>query len=198
MPGRYFLNEPLAELATALDATCQTADPGPRPDAAPGETSAVLVDDPRRLIEMRWNMIMSGRVNARGRPVMETITNARSETLFTKSAFEGVRRAVLPVSGWYEWTGKKRRKTRWRMSPANGGRFLFAAIWDAWEAPGGIEVYQMATVTVEPNADVADYHHRMPALLSFEDLNDWFSGGNKRAMELLRPAERGTVLVAQA
>ena len=198
MPGRYFLNEPLVELASALGAACLLDDPGPRLDAAPDEVSAVLVDRPRRLIEMRWNMIMSGRVNARGRPVMETITNARSETLFAKSAFDGVRKAVLPVSGWYEWTGKKGRKTRWRMSPANAERFLFAAIWDVWLAPGGIEVFQMATVTVEPNIDVAAYHHRMPAILDPAELEDWFDGDDDRALALLRPAEAGTVMVEPA
>lgn len=198
MPGRYFLNETLEELASSLGAVCLLDDPGPRPDAAPGESSAVLVDGPRRLLNMRWNMIMSGRVNARGRPVMETITNARSETLFEKSAFDGVRRAVLPVSGWYEWTGGKGRKTRWKMSPANADRFLFAAIWDVWAAPGGIEVLQMATVTVEPNADVTRYHHRMPALLDVTVLDDWFSGDNDLASALLRPAEPETVLVEPA
>ena len=198
MPGRYYLTESLATLAEALEASSQLVDPGPRPDAAPGEIAVVLVDQPRRLIEMRWNMIMSGRVNARGRPVMETITNARSETLFEKSAFEGVRRAVLPVSGWYEWTGKKGRKSRWRMSPVNAERFLFAAIWDVWAAPGGLEVLQMATVTVEPNADVAEYHHRMPAILNPENLYDWFSGGVDQAKALLSPAEPGTVLVQSA
>ena len=198
MPGRYFLNEPLMGIAGDLKASCHLDDPGPRPDAAPGEMSAVLIDQPRRLIEMRWNMIMSGRVNARGRPVMETITNARSETLFAKSAFEGVRRAVLPVSGWYEWTGKKGRKTRWRLNPIHDKRFLFAAIWDVWAAPGGIEVFQMATVTVEPNADVADYHHRMPAILRQEDVDVWFAGSEEQALALLQPAARGVVSVQPA
>ena len=45
------------------------------------------------LTRMRWGMIPVGRVNARGRPVMETIVNARSETVFEKSAFQGVGRA---------------------------------------------------------------------------------------------------------
>ena len=57
---------------------------------------------------MRWGMIPVGRVNARGRPVMETIVNARSETLFEKTAFQGVARCLVPADGWYEWTGAVR------------------------------------------------------------------------------------------
>ena len=63
---------------------------------------------------------------------METIINARSETVFDKSAFEGVGRAVIPVDGWYEWTGEKRRKTAWRIfSGKDGSPLLFAAITDS-------------------------------------------------------------------
>ncbi len=121
MPGRVFLTAPLDAVAARLAADrAGLADPGPRLDAAPGElvTAVVGADGagPRRLSEMRWGMIPMGRTNARGRPVMETIVNARSETLFEKSAFEGLRRAILPVNGWYEWTGERRRKTRWEIS----------------------------------------------------------------------------------
>ena len=64
-----------------------------------------------------------GRTNARGRPVMETIVNARSETLFAKSAYRRTsRRCLMPVSGWYEWTGERRRKTRWAIRAPGRGR----------------------------------------------------------------------------
>jgi putative SOS response-associated peptidase YedK len=53
----------------------------------------------------------------------------------------------------------------------------------------------MATLTVEPNADVAQYHHRMPAILDPTDLDDWFTDGHDQALALLRPAEQGSVLV---
>ncbi|MEM8786655.1 MAG: SOS response-associated peptidase family protein [Pseudomonadota bacterium] len=199
MPGRYFLEIPLKSVAEGLGAALDCSDPGPRPDAAPGEQVAALIADPdRRLIEMRWSMVMSGRVNARGRPVMETIVNARSETLFDKSAFQGVRRAVLPVGGWYEWTGKKGSKTRWRMAPVAGGILNFAAIWDVWQGPGGVEVPQLATVTVAPNADVEAYHHRMPALLDAAGVATWLDGAEPEAAAVLAPAPAGTVTVTEA
>ena len=97
MPGRYFLTTPLDQVAAEFSAALDAPDPGPRPNAAPGEMVAAITGDPRRMVEMRWGMIPMGRVNARKRPVMETIINARSETLFKKSAIERVRRANLPI-----------------------------------------------------------------------------------------------------
>ena len=111
---------------------------------------------------MRWGIIPVGRVNARGRPVMETIINARAETVFDKTAFDGVCRAVVIVDGWYEWTGEKRRKTAWRIF--GDTPLIFAAITDVWKAPGGKEVKQVATVTCDPNKDIAEIHHRMGVL----------------------------------
>ncbi|WP_284154966.1 SOS response-associated peptidase [Algicella marina] len=164
-----------------------------RKDAAPGEEFLLLSDSSPELLQpMRWGMVMSGRRNARGRPVMETIVNARSETVFEKSAFEGVRRAVLPVSGWYEWTGKTRRKQRWRMS-VPGQTLLIAAIFDVWHGPGGVEVAQFATLTVAPNTEVEKIHHRMPALLSPGEARGWLTG--MAGPEVLRPAAVGLLTI---
>lgn len=198
MPGRFFLTTPLEALAEGFDATCDLVDPGPRPDAAPGEDVAVLIAGPRRMMQMRWGIIMSGRRNARGRPVMETIVNARSETLFDKSAFEGVQRCVLPVNGWYEWTGEKRRKTRWRIFAKDHPVLLFAAIYDIWKGPGGVNVPQLATVTCAPNSDLKDIHHRMPALLFEDALDDWLRGTEEAAQAVLQTAPDGLLTIEQA
>ncbi len=147
---------------------------------------------------MRWGIIPVGRVNARGRPVLETIINARSETVFDKSAFDGVGRAIVPVEGWYEWTGEKRRKTAWRIRPKNAAFLAFAAITDRWEAPGGRIVDQVATVTTEPNADVAPIHHRMGVLLADENIDVWLSGDETNARSLCKPFPDGGLIVEEA
>ncbi|MEL7462023.1 MAG: SOS response-associated peptidase family protein, partial [Pseudomonadota bacterium] len=95
MPGRLFLETPISALAAALGAVADPADEdGPRLNMAPGQDVRVLNGE-RRLVRMRWGLIPMGRKNARGRPVMETIVNARSETVFDKSAFAGVARGVV-------------------------------------------------------------------------------------------------------
>ena len=188
MPGRLFLlRDP---------ALSGVVPPEPRPNIKPGETVWTLTADGPR--EMRWGMIPVGRVNARGRPVMETIINARSETVFDKSAFAGVGRAVVPVDGWYEWTGEARRKTPWRITRKDGAMLWFAAIFDVWQAPGGTEVAQVATVTCEPSADVRDIHHRMGVILTDENRAAWLAGSQEDAAALMRPFPNGMLLVEEA
>ena len=171
MPGRLILTTPLPDVARALGLPVPgRADP-PRRNIQPGQEIACV----RRagLAHMRWGIIPVGRVNARGRPVMETIINARSETVFDKSAFDGVGRCVIPADGWYEWTGKTRQKTAWLITAKDGGLLWFAGICDTWTAPGGLVVPQAAVVTCAPNADVVDYHHRMGVLLPQDAVAQW-------------------------
>lgn len=197
MPGRVFLTSPIAEVAAALGTEVgPVADEPPRRNIAPGEEVVALT--PEGLTRMRWGIIPVGRVNARGRPVMETIVNARSETVFGKSAYLGVGRAVLPVNGWYEWTGERRRKTAWEITPAEGGLLWFAAITDIWTAPGGAEVAQLATVTCEPNDDVRQVHHRMAVILETADLPRWLRGTVDEVTPLMRPWPAGRLRVREA
>lgn len=197
MPGRVYLTRPPRDVAKALG-----VDPAPiaeepaRGNIAPGQQVAALTE--QGLQHMRWGIVPVGRVNARGRPVMETIVNARSETLFDKSAFAGTGRAVLPVDGWFEWTGERRRKTAWRIRPADGGLLLFAAITDVWQAPGGQALHQIATVTCAPSADVEQVHHRMAVILAPADIPVWLSAPKAQAARLFRPWPDGRLVVEHA
>lgn len=159
----------------------------------------MLVASPgrRRLAAMRWGMIPMKRVNARGRPVMQTIVNARSESLFEKSAFEGLGRAVFPVDGWYEWTGAVRRKTRWRIARKDAAMLAFAAVYDVWRAPGGREASSFATVTCPPNAAVEAIHHRMPVVIASENVDIWLTGAPDEAAALCRSLPDGLLDIAE-
>ncbi len=193
MPGRFFLRKP-EDLGAVFDVSAP--DTAPRANMAPGQE--ILVWDGATLMPMRWGIIPVGRVNARGRPVMETIINARSETVFNKAAFTGVGRGVIPVEGWYEWTGEKRRKTAWAIAPKDGGLLYFAAITDVWKAPGGLTVPQVAAVTCEPNGDVREVHHRMGVLLAFEDIPVWLGDDTEAVAKLMQPWPDGMLQVEKA
>ncbi len=147
---------------------------------------------------MRWGVIPVGRVNARGRPVLETLVNIRSETMDDKSAFEGMKRAVVPVDGWYEWTGTARRKVAWRVRAKDNAALFFAALCDLWRGPGGIELLQVATITCPPNADVEPIHHRMGMLLRPADLGPWLAGPSSLARALARPWPAGLLHIERA
>ena len=165
----------------------------PRRNISPGQMVPVLTAS--GWADMRWGIIPVGRKNARGRPVMETIINARSETAFTKSAFEGLRRAVVPASGWYEWTGERRRKAAWDICRTSGP-LLFAALWDDWQAPGGQSLKQIATLTCEPNTDVAPIHHRMGVILDPSEVPAWLSGADPAP--LMVPLPEGMLRISEA
>ncbi|MEL7165004.1 MAG: SOS response-associated peptidase [Pseudomonadota bacterium] len=196
MPGRLFLTSAMQDLSDALDADIDVIRDEPkRRNIAPGQ-EIVVYDG--ILSRMRWGIVPVGRVNARGRPVMEQIINARSETVFDKSAFAGVGRAVIPVNGWYEWTGETRRKTAWQIAARNDGFLYFAAISDVWTAPGGLEVPQVAAVTCEPNGDVAPIHHRMGVLLARDALDIWLHGSEDQARALMVPWPEGRLRITEA
>ena len=185
MPGRFFLSDGAATFGTQ-----------PRMNIAPGQQVVTLTAQGTQ--QMRWGMIPVGRVNARGRPVMETIVNARSETVFDKSAFADVGRAVVPADGWYEWTGEARRKQPWRIARNDGGLLYFAAIYDVWTGPGGVAVPQLATITCPPSADVRDIHHRMGVILDQDMLAAWFAADAAQAKAMFHPYPDGTLKVEKA
>ena len=196
MPGRFFLETPLeviADWARVPVGDCPSQ--SPRRNVSPGQ-DVVTVSSEMAL--MRWGLIPQGRKNARGRPVMEVMVNARSETVFDKSAFEGVRRCLVPADGWYEWTGEKRKKQAWRITHKDGGLMAFAAIYDVWKGPGGIEVPQVATVTCEPNGDVRDIHHRMGVILFPDQFATWLGDDQNAAAALMRPLPDGSLSVEEA
>lgn len=195
MPGRLILTTPMSEVARFAGVEdADLPETVPRRNIQPGQDVVALTPD--GFEPMRWGIIPVGRVNARGRPVMETIVNARSETVFDKSAFDGVDRAVVIVDGWYEWTGEKRRKTAWRLRGSEP--LIFAAITDVWIAPGGREIKQVATVTCEPNEDVKPIHHRMGVLLEQSDIDIWLTGPLEDAAKLMRPWPNGLLTIEHA
>ena len=98
MPGRLFLTQDVATIAAHFHVSVPDFNDPPRLKISPGQEIIVLRQD-RQLCRMRWGLIPVGRVNARGRPILETIVNARSETVFEKSAFQGVRRCMFRPAG---------------------------------------------------------------------------------------------------
>ena len=74
----------------------------------------------------------------------------------------------------------------------------FAAVWDVWTAPGGREIAQVATVTTEPNKEVAAIHHRMGVLLEPDEIAIWLDGVPAQAEALIRPAPEGSIAISEA
>ena len=120
--------------------------------------------------------------------------NARSETLPTSPAFREPfrrRRCVVPVCGFYEWTGAGRARMPYYVRPAGDRPMLLAGVWDRWRDPeSGAASIGFAVVTTPANPNLAFVHHRQPLMLSRDDACAWMDRrtptGDLTAM--MRPA----------
>jgi putative SOS response-associated peptidase YedK len=89
-------------------------------------------------------------------PKARPVVNLRSEgRRFENRDWTG--RCLVPVSGFYEFTGDKYPKTRWIFRDTERPFVALAAIWRAGEgdAPGAFSL-----LTTTPGPDVAPYHDR--------------------------------------
>ena len=122
--------------------------------------------------------------------------NARAETVETKPMFREAfkrRRCVIPASGYYEWQDVADGKQPWYFTPREGPIVLIAGLWETWKDPEPPRdtVRSTTMVITEPNSFVAQYHDRMPVLLTRETAGDWLSGA--KGSELLKPDENDLV-----
>jgi putative SOS response-associated peptidase YedK len=149
--------------------------------------------------------------------------NARSESLTEKPAFKEAfkhRRCIVPADGFYEWfdvtdptlqvqlfggvaSKSRSNKQPVYITPAEGGLFALAGLWDRWKGPDGW-IESFTVITGEPNDLVAKFHERMPAILQPKDFDLWLDRNfeNTEALQAILadpyPAEAmKAVLVSQ-
>ncbi len=98
-------------------------------------------------------------------------------------------RCLVPASHYYEFTGTKSPKTRWRFTRSGAAWFCFAGLID--RGPADAEAF--ALLTVDAGTDAAPYHPRQPVL----DRDAWAAwvDGSRFAADLLRPSLAGTLKV---
>lgn len=146
-------------------------DPGYRtyPADRTGEFGAVIrrKGDEIEMVNLRWGL----RPKERDQP---PFTVVRSEGREFPS-----NRCLIPGSEFFYKRGAK----RYRFTLASGDHFYFAGIWrpatGEWPA-------SYAILTIEPNADVAPYHHRQMAVLRRGEHMAWLDH-TKPESEILRP-----------
>jgi putative SOS response-associated peptidase YedK len=103
--------------------------------------------------------------------------NARVEGLLEKNTFAPsvkAQRCVVPVSGFYEWTGPKGKRTPHAIF---GPRPLLpmAGLYRWWKSPDG-EWVLTATILTRASAGVMEsLHDRMPVFMADELLRDWLA-----------------------
>ena len=101
-------------------------------------------------------------------------------------------RALVPVSGFYEFTGTTYPKTRWLLNGVDGEPLALAAVWRAGPAGDAFSL-----LTAEPGPDVAPYHTRGVLPLPVSLWADWLLD-RRPAEALLSPPSAGTLIAALA
>jgi putative SOS response-associated peptidase YedK len=93
----------------------------------------------RKLRALRWGLVPSWTQDPR---IGAKLINARSDTLAQRPAFRpnvSTRRALLPVSGFYEWRrpqpGNSSLKQPFYFHRADDEPLVFAGLWDLWSCP---------------------------------------------------------------
>jgi putative SOS response-associated peptidase YedK len=111
---------------------------------------------------------------------------ARSESV-AKGAFKSAfaaRRCVVPVDGFYEWTGEKgARVPHWFHSTEKKQPILLAALFHEGE-----QGFDFAILTTAANAVVRPVHDRMPVVIDKSKVDTWLRADPAEAVPLLAPA----------
>jgi len=104
-----------------------------------------------------------------------TSFNARLDTVTEKPVFKGAwkyRHALVPADCFYEWSGAKNARRKWRVGRADYQPLAFAGLWDCASLPEG-EIWSFALLTRDAGHDMAAIHDREPVILHPDQWQNW-------------------------
>ena len=155
----------------------------PRDDIWPTEVAPIVRchGNGIELAQLRWGF-------PPGRAKAPPVINFRSEGRRFASG-----RCLVPASHFFEFTGTKSPKSKWRFTKAGEDWFCFAGLW----RPAQGEVPESFTLlTTEPGPDIAPIHNRQVVVLERTDWKAWLDLTRPES-ELLRPLPQGSLMVEQ-
>lgn len=184
MCGRYASARSTADLATLLGADDETGERLTEPDynVAPTKDvpAAVVREDERRLVALRWGLVPSW---ARDPRIGSRLINARVETVADKPAFRAAfarRRCLLPADGYYEWQppaegrpSAKNPKQPYFLRPADGSLFVMAGLYEVWKDAEGRLLWTATVITTDAADDQGHVHERAPLTVPAELWDRW-------------------------
>ena len=195
MCGRFFRTEVSYEEYLAHFDLSRSGDiPGTEAayNVAPTQTAPVIRRDESgagaELAPARWGLIPAWW----NKPLKEmkfSTFNARSETAATSRVFRSAwrrRRCLVPVSGYYEWSGPRGRKTPHAIGCRNRRWFCLGGLWETAHV-GGEPVDSFTILTTSPNELMAVIHNRMPVIVHPGNYRRWLDSEGGDVRELCEP-----------
>ena len=120
--------------------------------------------------------------------------NARCETVATAPSFRAavkLRRCLIPMNAFYEWSGPERQRIRHRINPVSQNLFAVAGLWEQW-GDGECVVETYTIITCAASDALTPIHRRMPVILDDGEYDGWLRDAR---MDLLRPYGGELVIV---
>lgn len=165
--------------AAQLEAAKWQEPPPPIDDVRVGDVSATVVASGNgvALTPMRWGFAPERKGRA---PVFNFRGDGRR---FGKS-----RRCIVPASAFFEFTGTRSPKSKWRFALPGEPVVGIAGLWH--DEPDGPS---FTMLTVAPGEDVAPFHDRQIAVLAPAQWADWLYLTRPES-ELLAPLPPGSLV----
>jgi len=190
MCGRYDLSESPAAISAHFGVPSSPEFAANR-DLRPTQRAPVIRLNPlsakRESSLARWGLIPAW---AKDMKFGTHCINARVETVSSLPAYRAAfrnRRALIPVSAFFEWQGPSGHRTKYRVSLRDQPLFALAGLWERWTNPQTGEMVETYTiVTTAANATLASVHERMPVIVAPERYENWLDTGCTQ-MELFVP-----------
>ena len=155
----------------------------PRDDIWPTDRAPVirrLEDATNDFSVLRWGFPPA-------RPKGPPVINFRSE-----GRRFPVGRCRVPASHFFEFTGTKSPKTKWKFTKVGEDWFCFAGLWRSMAAGGAA----FTLLTTDPSPDVAPIHDGQTVVLERSDCSAWLEQTGNEA-DLLRALPPGSLKVEQ-
>jgi len=199
-----------SELVGVLRVDVEADDlPAPSFNVAPTDRVAIVLDSPktepptRRLEAARWGLVppwaKDPRIGARA-------FNARSEELEDKPMFRSAlqkRRAVVPASGYYEWTTVDGQKIPHYIHPADGSPLLFGGLYEWWRDPQRADddplrwLLSFTILTRDAIGSLGSIHDRMPLFMDPDHADAWLDPATDNVRDVLDAAIDAAPAVAE-
>ncbi|MBD5634295.1 MAG: SOS response-associated peptidase [Candidatus Eremiobacteraeota bacterium] len=159
----------------------------PRYNIAPTQPLlAVLNDDDRSIVDLRWGLVPSWAASPASMKL--TTFNARIETIATAPAYADSlvrKRCAIPASGYFEWRkNADGSKTPLWIHRRDDEPFAFAGLWSTWRRGDDI-LRSCAIVTQPPDDFMRPIHSRMPVVLDESGFEGWLARGHREPADSL-------------